>query len=281
MLNGQISQMMGKALAPTRNRAPGRPASGNAVWTMEEDMRLSALVENVKSVSWCSLAVHFPGKTAQQIAGRWEKVLNPRLVKGSWKREEDEVILEFVAKNGDKDWAKLASMLNGRTGKQCRERFKNHLDPTLSKDPWTSDEDDRLISLHEQFGNSWTKLSAFFPGRTDNCIKNRWNSTIRKRLERIEKGEPLVMKRGRKPRPAVNQIVPKPDLSGPLDHDVDPDCSSPIMGAASPRAMIELLPLCGKHYNLLAPQLCAPKRQTVTSVKENRDGLQKLLSEQI
>ena len=272
--------MMGKALAPTRNRTPGRTMSGNAVWTMEEDARLSALVENVKSVSWCSLAVHFPGKTAQQIAGRWEKVLNPRLVKGSWTREEDEVILNFVTKNGDKDWAKLAAMLTGRTGKQCRERFKNHLDPSLSKDPWTSEEDDKLISLHDQFGNSWTKLASFFPGRTDNCIKNRWNSTIRKRLERIEKGEPLVMKRGRKPKMATCDM-PKPDLSGFADREADVDCSSPVAGVTSPRSMIELLPLCGRHYSLLAPQLFAPKREIVASVKENRDGLRKLLSEQI
>lgn len=279
-LTDRIQKMADKALAPTRNRMRGSPVSGKAVWTKEEDLRLSNLVQNEKNVSWCSLTRHFPGKTAQQLAGRWEKVLNPRLVKGSWTREEDEIIRDYVLKNGDKDWARLAVLLSGRTGKQCRERFKNHLDPALSKDPWTVAEDDKLIELHELYGNAWTKLASFFPGRTDNCIKNRWNSTIRKRLERIEKGQPLVMKRGRKPKSLAEEFVPRPDLSF-VDEEKVADCSSPVVAVKNPRSMIELLPIYGGHYNLLTPQIGAPVREIVTSVKENRDGLRRLLGEQI
>jgi hypothetical protein len=62
--------------------------------------------------------LYFPNKTAQQLSGRWEKVLNPKLVKGSWTAEEDEIILRYVTTNGVKDWAKLASLLHGRTGNE-------------------------------------------------------------------------------------------------------------------------------------------------------------------
>jgi hypothetical protein len=187
------------ALAPTRFRKQTHVKAGT-IWTPEEDDLLTKLVSDAETVSWCALVSYFPNKTAPQISGRWDKVINPRLVKGSWTREEDATIVTFVREHGDKDWAKLALLLEGRTGKQCRERYKNHLDDSVNHASWTPQEDRLLAELHTQYGNAWTRLASFFKGRTDNCIKNRWNSTVKKRIERIERGQPLVMKRGRKPR---------------------------------------------------------------------------------
>lgn len=261
------------ALAPTRMRKQNSQKMGRTIWTPEEDELLRSLVSQNQPNSWSVLAKYFPNKTSPQIAGRWEKVLNPNLVKGSWTREEDEVVLKFVAEHGDKDWAKLALLLNGRTGKQCRERFKNHLDPAVHRSAWTQEEDQRLITLHAQFGNQWTLISSYFEGRTDNCIKNRWNSTLKKRLERIEKGEPLIRKRGRKPKGFSD--VPKPPEIVPDSCDMPAPCSSPIMQKTF--EVVQIVPLITDQ---LAPLVCRrPAEQAkLLSLEENRLHFQQMLS---
>ena len=169
-----------EALAPTRIRQKSTTVTSKAHWTPEEDQKLLQFLRSGDRANWTELVPHFQGKTAQQISERWSKVVDPALVKGSWTRQEDETIIEFVAQFGTRNWTKLAELLPGRIGKQCRERWRNHLDPGNSKEPWTPEEDQQLIQLHEQYGNQWVKISACMPGRTDNSIKNRWNSALKK-----------------------------------------------------------------------------------------------------
>ena len=184
---------MSESLAPTRKQHKSRSHPKLTKWTQKEDTLLLNLVQNSMHVSWTELAHQFPGKTAQQISERWSKVVDPSLVKGGWTREEDETITSFVAQYGVKNWTKLAQLLPGRIGKQCRERWRNHLDPSNKSGPWTTEEDALLIQLHEEYGNSWVKIASFMPGRSDNCIKNRWNSTLKKRerisLNSLNKGD--------------------------------------------------------------------------------------------
>ena len=268
------------ALAPTRIRKPETRVARSSTWTPEEDEMLTQLVQNSTSYSWSVLASYFPNKTAPQLAGRWEKVINPQLVKGSWTREEDEQIIRYVQTHGDKDWAKLALILKGRTGKQCRERFKNHLDTSVKHTSWTPEEDNMLIDLHNKYGNAWTKISSFFEGRTDNCIKNRWNSTIKKRLERIQKGEPLVMKRGRKPK-ANTPLPPPMDISQQAETDADnfSSCSSPVVSIGQrirpTFPQIELIPI---NTAFLLRQENGGKIH-MPSLQQNRIDLQKMLND--
>lgn len=271
------------ALAPTRARRQQTNLTSKATWSKAEDQLLTAIASNSETLQWSTIAKYFPNKTAPQLAGRWEKVLNPNLIKGSWTREEDQQIIDFVEKNGDKDWAKLALLLKGRTGKQCRERFKNHLDPKLDHSEWTPEDDQKLIQLHEQLGNSWTKIAMHFEGRTDNSIKNRWNSTLKKRIERIQRGEPIVKKRGRKPKnyaqtaEGVDINLPKPEMQSKENSSNSSACSSPVRPDKNGKPIVELVSIIDT-LNLLP----ARKKESTksNSLEENRQGLIKLIKDQ-
>ena len=104
-----------------------------------------------KDPDWKAVAELFGGeRTDVQCLHRWQKVLNPSLVKGPWTPEEDAKVVQLVNEYGPKKWSLIAANLPGRIGKQCRERWHNHLNPHIRKDPW-SEQEDRTI-LEADFG---------------------------------------------------------------------------------------------------------------------------------
>jgi hypothetical protein len=181
------------AIAPTRIRYRTNQCVKNVKWQKEEDELLMQIMANPDRPNYARLAQSFPGKTGQQVAERWDKVLNPALQKGSWTRQEDEIIMSYVQKNGTKKWQKLCALLPGRIGKQCRERWRNHLDPSLNHSQWTEAEDERLIDLHRTYGNSWVKIALLMQNRSDNDVKNRWNSTLRRLDTGLEAPRPVSL----------------------------------------------------------------------------------------
>jgi hypothetical protein len=97
---------------------------------------------------------------------------------GPWSPVEDEKLVSLVRKGGAKNWPFIAKCMAGRTNKQCRERWHNHLNPEVSKDTWTVDEDLVIHQGVSEIGHKWSEIAATLPGRTDNAVKNRYNGRL-------------------------------------------------------------------------------------------------------
>lgn len=115
------------------------------------------------------------------------------LVKGAWSADEDENMKKAVDLYGT-DWKKVSEMVVGRTSKQCRDRYKLKLDPSINHGPWTPEEDDLLVKLQEQLGNQWTKIAKQMPGRTENSVKSRFASLERSRNREWTEEEDMILR---------------------------------------------------------------------------------------
>ncbi|XP_054814464.1 myb-related protein 308-like [Prosopis cineraria] len=103
--------------------------------------------------------------------------------KGAWTKEEDQRLIDYIRLHGEGSWRSLpkaAGLL--RCGKSCRLRWINYLRPDLKRGNFTQEEDDLIIKLHSLLGNKWSLIAARLPGRTDNEIKNYWNTHIKRKL---------------------------------------------------------------------------------------------------
>lgn len=156
--------------------------SNGGKWTAEEDENLKRGVEVLGPKKWLQISQEYlhRARSAVQCLHRWQKVLRPGLVKGHWKKEEDDIITQCV-QVGKKKWSEIAALIPGRIGKQCRERWLNHLDPTIKKGPFSEEEMRILMEMHAEHGTKWSEIAKHLPGRSENTLKNKWNCMNRRK----------------------------------------------------------------------------------------------------
>ena len=175
-------------------------------WTETEDLALKRAVKmyGEDRHEFIARNIFYNTRDKEQCKQRWKKALQPGLVKGKWKKEEDAIILQMVktatalqdGSGGSESltkWSDIAKRLPGRIGEDVKARYVNHLDPSLRKGVWTKTEMDILIEAQKELGNRWAEIARRIPGRSEQSVKNRWynakTSEKRKAAKLVEEEE--------------------------------------------------------------------------------------------
>ncbi|KAA0176441.1 hypothetical protein FNF27_02137 [Cafeteria roenbergensis] len=187
--SGSRAGSLGEADIPDDVSAAGKK------WSVGEDARLRDAVDVFGTADWKRVAAAVGnGRTTKSVRARWAKLQSGEAARveararGAWSKQDDEDLRRLVLDYGGPEaakWSMIAKDLGERDGKQCRDRWYNHVDPTINHSHWTDEEDDVLFCGQVVIGNRWSEIARIVNRRTENMVKNRYNSRARQRwLER-------------------------------------------------------------------------------------------------
>ncbi|XP_032238076.2 serine-rich adhesin for platelets isoform X1 [Nematostella vectensis] len=186
-------------------------------WTPEEDRQLIELVKMFGEGNWQKVAGYMEGRMGEQVMHRYMKACKPTK-KGKWTAEENECLLKAIEEVKELNWERIAELVPGRTGTQCRERYVNVVNPSLNKGDWTKEEDDILLAGVDRYGQgSWSKIAKELGTRTDNQCWRRWIQL--RKSDYLDYRFNTLRKKREMPRNFVGRKKDRPTI-GPKDLDI-------------------------------------------------------------
>ena len=149
-------------------------------WSHCEDRLLIQAVQTHGAKNWRLIASKIEGRTFSQCSQRWLR-MQPHKSRSPWTKGEDVALLDMVGKYGC-NWTLIANQIEGRTCKQIRERYINKLDPNINRLKFSKEEDLLIVRKWKEIGPKWQQISKEFQGRSENMVKNRFYSHLKKKF---------------------------------------------------------------------------------------------------